>query len=274
MYLSTHAQWQFVDASTAERTIRIAQVTSAEDPIITFGLVYYKEHWKWFTNVEDVSGVQFSFDSKKFSENWYGLKPNQLLNHIDKIDLSDEFLSKILSAGSLKITTQINEVKSDFTFNLAGSLTVIEEAVQSDWLDFIDLVVEKKKMALNNPHDQPFIDEIFIKVDQMPLFGDCDTKPCSDAALIEYIQGNMKYPESARLNNIQGKVYIRFIIEKDGTVMNPEIIRNIGGGCGKEALKVIETMNEHPFGWQPGRQRGKPVRVLYTVPATFKMEDD
>ena len=116
------------------------------------------------------------------------------------------------------------------------------------------------------------MDEIFKVVEQMPLFGGCTDKACSDEKLIKYIQGNIKYPAIARENGVQGRVFIRFVVSKAGKVEAAEIVRDIGAGCGEAALKVIQQMNSLPQGWTPGKQRGKPVSVYYTLPATFKLE--
>lgn len=122
------------------------------------------------------------------------------------------------------------------------------------------------------PPPAPEVDEIFKVVEQMPLFGGCTDKACSDEALIKYIQGNIKYPAIARENGVEGRVFIRFVVEKNGKVTDAKIVRDIGAGCGEAALKVINKMNDLPQGWTPGKQRGKPVRVLYTLPATYKLE--
>jgi len=122
------------------------------------------------------------------------------------------------------------------------------------------------------PPPEPDVDEIFKVVEQMPLFGGCADKACSDGALIKYIQGNIKYPAIARENGVEGRVFIRFVVERDGKVTDAEIVRDIGAGCGEAALKVIKGMNNLAQSWTPGKQRGKAVRVLYTLPATFKLE--
>jgi len=122
------------------------------------------------------------------------------------------------------------------------------------------------------PPPEPEVDEIFKVVEQMPLFGGCSDKACSDEALIRYIQGNIKYPAIARENGVEGRVFIRFVVERSGKVSDVQIVRDIGAGCGDAAKKVIEGMNTLAQGWTPGKQRGKAVRVLYTLPATFKLE--
>ena len=122
------------------------------------------------------------------------------------------------------------------------------------------------------PEEEADVAEIFKVVEQMPLFGGCSDKACSDKAIITYIQENIKYPAVARENNIKGRVYIQFVVEKDGKVSNVNVVRDIGGGCGSAAQKVIENMNNLADGWAPGLQRGKPVRVLYTLPVSFTLK--
>ena len=122
------------------------------------------------------------------------------------------------------------------------------------------------------PEDDTEVMEIFKVVEQMPLFGGCTDKACSDRAIITYIQENIKYPAIARENNIQGRVYIQFVVERDGKVSGVNVVRDIGGGCGPAAQKVIQDMNTLAKGWAPGLQRGKPVRVLYTLPVSFTLK--
>lgn len=99
----------------------------------------------------------------------------------------------------------------------------------------------------------------FIIVEQMPV-------PSGD--INEYLGKNIKYPEVARENNIQGKVLIQFIINEDGTLSDLKIVRNIGGGCDEEALRVVAAMPK----WKPGKQNGKNVKVQFTLPIYFKLE--
>ncbi len=106
----------------------------------------------------------------------------------------------------------------------------------------------------------------------MPLFGGCSDKACSDQKLIEYLYKNLKYPAIARENGVEGRVYIQFVVERDGSITDGNIVRDIGAGCGQAALKVVNDMNNLATKWQPGKQRGKAVRVLYTLPVTFRLE--
>lgn len=96
------------------------------------------------------------------------------------------------------------------------------------------------------------------------------TYPGGEKALFEYLGNNIKYPETARENGIEGTVYIEFVIAKDGSVTNVKVLRGIGGGCNEEGLRVINAMPK----WKPGRLQGYPVMVKYTLPIKFKLEDN
>ena len=86
--------------------------------------------------------------------------------------------------------------------------------------------------------------------------------------LSKYIADNIKYPPLAKEYGITGKVYVSFIIEKDGTISNVKCIRDIGAGCCDEAILLVESMPK----WNPGIQKGKPVRTKYTLPITFDLQ--
>ncbi len=99
-------------------------------------------------------------------------------------------------------------------------------------------------------------DEIFIVVEQMPeLIGG-----------IESLQKQIKYPEMARQAGVNGRVFVQFVVDENGGVTNPVVLRGIGGGCDEEALRVIKTAK-----FKPGKQRGKNVKVRYVIPIVFKL---
>jgi periplasmic protein TonB len=105
-------------------------------------------------------------------------------------------------------------------------------------------------------------EEIFTRVEQMPQFGS------GEKELLEYLAKNIKYPAIARENGIQGTVVIQFVVDKDGRVTEPVVVREVGGGCDEEALRVIKNMPK----WIPGKQQGKAVKVRYTLPVRFRLE--
>ncbi|MDY0343435.1 MAG: energy transducer TonB [Lentimicrobium sp.] len=104
-------------------------------------------------------------------------------------------------------------------------------------------------------------DEPFIIVEDMPVFAG------GDAGLLAYLSQNIKYPVMARESGITGTVYITFVVEKDGSLSDIRALREVGGGCTAEALRVIQTMPR----WTPGKQRGVPVRVRINLPVKFML---
>ena len=91
--------------------------------------------------------------------------------------------------------------------------------------------------------------------------------PGGTQALLDYLRKNIKYPAICRENNIQGRVLVSFVVNKDGAIVDPEVVRGVNPSLDKEALRVISGMPN----WKPGSQRGKPVRVKYTVPVNFRL---
>lgn len=104
-------------------------------------------------------------------------------------------------------------------------------------------------------------EEIFMSVEENPEF------PGGLEAVYKFVGQNLKYPELAKQNNITGKVYIQFVVEKDGSVGNVKVLRDIGGGCGAEALRVVKMLPK----WKPGKQRGKAVRCYFTLPVVYEL---
>lgn len=101
-------------------------------------------------------------------------------------------------------------------------------------------------------------EQIFVIVEQMPeLIGG-----------LESIQSKIRYPEMAKRADISGRVIVQFVVNEKGEVVNPQIIRGIGGGCDEEALRVVKEAK-----FRPGNQRGRPVKVQYTVPVIFVLRD-
>ncbi len=103
---------------------------------------------------------------------------------------------------------------------------------------------------------------IFVVVEEMPEF------PGGDGELLRFLNGNIRYPVIAQENCIQGRVICGFVVNRDGSVVDAEVLRGVDPSLDKEALRVIGTMPK----WKPGMQRGKPVRVKFTVPVTFRLQ--
>lgn len=102
-------------------------------------------------------------------------------------------------------------------------------------------------------------DEIYNIVEEMPEF------PGGTSNMKEYIQDNLQYPAEAKELDVHGRVFVKFVIERDGTISNVKVLRGIGSGCDEEAIRLITSMPK----WKPGKQRGKEVRTYFTYPITF-----
>ena len=129
----------------------------------------------------------------------------------------------------------------------------VEEVVE----EIVDEIIEEEVVEV--VEEEP---EIFEIVEEMPTF------PGGDQELLKFLYGNIKYPPIAKENDIQGLAVLSFVVNEDGTISNIEVLRDIGGGCGDEAARVVATMPK----WNPGKQRGKSVKVAYKLPVRFKLE--
>lgn len=145
-------------------------------------------------------------------------------------------------------------------------LNVVENDVQTASIE-IDTEDDKDKIVVvNAPVAAPVIEEednvIFQVVETMPTF------PGGDANLFKFLSNNVKYPVIAQENGIQGRVICQFVVNKDGSIVDVEVVRSVDSSLDKEAIRVIKSMPK----WSPGKQRGKPVRVKYTLPVNFKLQ--
>lgn len=122
--------------------------------------------------------------------------------------------------------------------------------------------------------------EIIKVPDQMPRFPGCELldvdlkekSVCATQHLLDYLYREIDYPALARANGIEGMAVVQFVVEPDGSISEIKLLRDPGAGCGKAAVRVVKQMNKMGEKWTPGRQRGRPVRVLYTLPVKFKLK--
>ena len=103
--------------------------------------------------------------------------------------------------------------------------------------------------------------KVFDIVDEMPTFSGGDQK------LFEFLSENTKYPQIAKESGVQGRVFVNFVVEPNGSISNVKVLRGIGSGCDEEAMRVVKLL---PC-FNPGKKRGEPVRVSYTLPVVFKL---
>jgi len=144
---------------------------------------------------------------------------------------------------------EIVDDDADIEEDIMASTEDQVEWVDLDEIDYVEVEPE--------PEDE----EVFMVVEDSPEF------PGGVQALLDYLRKNIKYPAICRENNIQGRVLVSFVVNKDGAIVEPEIVKSVNPSLDKEALRVISGMPN----WTPGKQRGKPVRVKYTVPVNFRL---
>lgn len=149
---------------------------------------------------------------------------------------------------------------------LAFTLTILVASfpamAQSDTVDtrLVPVIGEPAVIDVATPQE-PDSTQALIMVEEMPEF------PGGMPALSQYVTGELRYPKEAREMNIEGLVLVGFVVERDGSISQANVLRGIGGGCDEEALRVVARMPA----WKPGQQGGTPVRVRYTLPLRFKL---
>ena len=124
-------------------------------------------------------------------------------------------------------------------------------------------------------------EEIYVTVEKMPAFPGCEVgetekerKECTETELLKYVYQNITYPTFARENGIEGLVVITFVINEKGEVEGAKWLKDIGGGCADESVRVINTFNDLDKKWKPGMQKGKAVKVRYNLPIRFRLQQN
>lgn len=149
-------------------------------------------------------------------------------------------------------------------------LNVVEDDVELEQQDILtsEDTQDAAQTAVYTPpapveeEEEEAAQQIFTVVEEMPEF------PGGNAELLKYLAKSIKYPVIAQENGIQGRVICAFVVNRDGGIVDAEVLRGVDPSLDKEALRVIMAMPK----WKPGKQRGKPVRVKYTVPVTFRLQ--
>ncbi|MDP4207778.1 MAG: TonB family protein [Bacteroidota bacterium] len=145
----------------------------------------------------------------------------------------------------------MDEIKENKT---AISIADVQGSDDANAVDVADLKVKEVVQEK---------EEIFQQVEQMPDF------PGGTEALSKFLSDNLKYPPTASEMGIQGRVYVKFVVNKRGEISNVTVLRGIGGGCDEEAIRVVKKMPA----WKPGKQNGQPVMVYFTLPVLFKLSE-
>ncbi|MCC8154827.1 MAG: energy transducer TonB, partial [Tannerellaceae bacterium] len=148
-------------------------------------------------------------------------------------------------------------------------LNIVEDDVEVEQLEILSSEDDQSSGQVETYVPPAVVEEeeessthIFTVVEEMPEF------PGGDSEMLKFISRSIKYPVIAQENGIQGRVVCTFTVNQDGSVVDAEVVRGFDPSLDKEALRVIGTMPK----WKPGKQRGKAVRVRYTLPIVFRLQ--
>lgn len=168
-----------------------------------------------------------------------------------------------------------NDTRNQYEDGIVFEESEVDEIPEQDfdWEESDEEPIYYMDQTVEEPEQEE--EMIFRVVEDMPRFPGCEQKgigrnelkKCSQEEMLRFVAENIKYPKIAKDNGLEGKVVIQFVVGKDGKVRNAQILRDIGGGCGSEAIRVANIM---PL-WISGKQRGRPVDVRYTLPVAFKL---
>lgn len=191
-----------------------------------------------------------------------------------KIDLSDAVMDIVVEEEVVPITQQeeklpppppeapsvVEEIKvvdndTELQESTVQSTEDTQEAVEAPPV----VKKEEPKVVVEEVDDEQ---QIFQVVEQAPEF------PGGQAALMQYLGKNIKYPTISQENGVQGRVILQFVVNKDGSIVDIVVARSVDPYLDKEAIRVVQSMPK----WTPGKQRGKPVRVRFTLPVTFRLQ--
>ena len=184
-----------------------------------------------------------------------------------KIDTSQVVADVVFEEEIIPITETPEQAAPPEAPKVAELLEIVDDQAEIDETTTIinedtQAPVEVKYVPVQVVEEEPEEQTIFEVVENMPDF------PGGQAALMQYLAKNIKYPTIAQENGTQGRVIVQFVVNKDGSIVDAKVVRSVDPYLDKEALRVINTMPK----WKPGMQRGKPVRVKFTVPVMFRLQ--
>lgn len=248
-----------------------------------------KASWhKWYINSGIFLKIGFivSLGLTGLTLNWTTYQPQQLSLVLEDLDDSEE-IPVVRTRHPENRLPPPPLIKPEKVIDEIEQMTFVEAPISKSFNKIAEKLDEAppvipKPIGQPTPPAPPVVAEeegkdAFIYIsEQMPRFGNCDEAQmskaekdaCSNTAILRYIGTHIKYPPLAREAGIEGTVVIEFKIDKTGKTSDALILRDIGGGCGAEALRVVQSMKD----WTPGKQRGRPVNVIMRIPVKFQLQ--
>ncbi len=247
------------------------------------------------TNLEymaDARVLENGYDSKTYQYHLLGLSHQKaaatIYNSFNVLPLK-----KRIKMMNKKRTKEIGRTKYLMFLPLAASLMIVSnieavarttKKIATEVIEAVDSQIEQPAPEVQEPQGAPqpkqdtktvtykgkVVDKdtldnpIFEVVEHMPEFPGGGMP-----VLMEYLSKNIKYPEAAMKKGTQGRVTVQFVVEKDGSIANAKVLRGVDPELDKEAMRVVSVMPK----WKPGTQKGEAVRVKYTVPIMFRLQE-
>ena len=170
-------------------------------------------------------------------------------------------VTQIAIVDADQVKNEVMDMETQKEDNTARGIVNQEGSDDADKFKAVQeqVVVKEPEPEVVKPKEE----EIFVAVEQQAEF------PGGQAALMKWLSNNIRYPESAQQNDIQGRVVVKFVVEKDGSIGQATIAKGVDKDLDREAIRVVKKMPK----WQPGKNNGVAVRSYFTLPVTFKLQN-
>ena len=224
------------------------------------------------------SGINLSLYQQMILDETMGIRVNSLSNNFNISLLKKRIVMMTKTKSSKWLRGKLVFVVPAllilwFMFSSPSFSNIINGNVNKSHGNFIESSIHQDTLSKRRPINQNEVDAGPVMIDNMLVYQRCDEPPQypgGDEARIKFLQDNIKYPEDAKKAGIQGKVFIRFIVEKNGHISHVEILRGVGGSIDEGALRVIKMMPD----WIPGKVKGENVATQFFLPIMFAIPKD
>jgi len=246
---------------TAKRNVWALIIVGLAAALLYLGLQLQKmaEANKKVENTQAVELAKLNTEKKEAKVEKKEIIKQEPEKVVEQVKSSVKFTAPIIKKdGEVKEEDEIKLDEVQKSDKAVGAFTV-------EGNDEVGGAVLKAKEDIAAPEPPKHVVEetkIFTVVEQMPMY------PGGDAALMGYLRDNIKYPTVAAENGVQGRVVVGFVVERDGSITDVNILRGVDPSLDREAMRVVKSMPR----WNPGKQNGSAVRVKYQVPVSFRLQ--
>jgi len=223
------------------------------------GILYETDGYVKVINLEALITYRHSLYSMR-QTNYHSYKKDDLPAYLFKRKLPDNIA--VYKYENKKFVKYTNDTLLFGNVDYSN-YTNETQVIRREENDNASVTVATTESELTEEPELPKEPEVYDRATEMPQF------PGGAAEMMKYISKSIKYPKAAKENGLEGKVIVKFYVDTDGTVKDPVVLKDaVGGGCADEAIRIVKSMPK----WKPGYERGKAVKVYYTIPITFKLQ--